>query len=149
MALIKRVRPSDPGFQQLMAELDAYQSTLYPPGSNFLDSIETLEQADACVLVATVGDETIGCGAMKIMDGYAEIKRMYVSPGHRRDGVAAALLERLEAEIATAGVACARLETGVHQPGALAFYERHGYVPCGPFGDYGENSLSVLLEKGL
>ncbi len=51
--------------------------------------------------------------------------------------------------IRMADVSSARLETGVHQPGALAFYTRHGYVPCGSFGDYEENPLSVFLEKGL
>ncbi|TDJ44487.1 MAG: GNAT family N-acetyltransferase [Gammaproteobacteria bacterium] len=149
MVLIERVRPSDPGFQQLMAELDAYQSQLYSPESNFLDSVEALEQADACVLVAIVGGETVGCGAMKIIGGYAELKRMYVSSGHRRHGVATALLEWLEREIASAGVPCACLETGVHQPGALSFYARHGYLRRGPFGDYRADPLSVFLEKDM
>jgi putative acetyltransferase len=40
-----------------------------------------------------------------------------------------------------------RLEAGIHQPEALGLYEALGYVRRGPFGDYGDDPVSVFMEK--
>jgi putative acetyltransferase len=42
-----------------------------------------------------------------------------------------------------------KLETGIHQPEAIALYERFGFVRCGPFGDYQPDPLSVFMDKRL
>ncbi len=78
---------------------------------------------------------------------YAEVKRMYVKPEARRLGIGAAILRELEGLARQEKRTCIRLETGVHQPEALALYRRAGYVDRGPFGDYPADPLSVFMEK--
>ena len=43
-----------------------------------------------------------------------------------------------------------RLETGIHQPEALALFAASGFRHCAPFGDYPTGDpLSVFMEKRL
>jgi putative acetyltransferase len=92
----------------------------------------------------------IGCGALRELDATGgEIKRMYVVPQRRRGGVAAAVLAALEAEAVCRGWTHVRLETGVEQPDAMAFYERHGYQRIANFGHYADSALSVCYERAL
>ena len=90
----------------------------------------------------------MGCGGCWLHHGYAEIKRVYVSPKARGLGLAKKLMDRIEAEALATGH-IARLETGIHQPEALGLYRRLGYVDRGPFGDYGDDLNSVFMEKIL
>ena len=62
-------------------------------------------------------------------DGVAEIKRMYVVPDARRQGLGRRLLEELEEKARELGYARIRLDTGARQPHAQAMYERAGYHP--------------------
>ncbi len=146
-------RPLDAGSEAagaLIRELDLYQSSLYPPESNHLDSVEELTRPHVRFLGAYDADTLLGCGAVKLMDGgYAEIKRMYVRVHARGRGVGRALLLALEALAAAAGRNVVRLETGVKQAAAIELYRRTGYVEIGPFGDYREDPLSIFMEKQL
>lgn len=79
----------------------------------------------------------------------AEIKRMYVVPGLRRQGLARALLTRLEDTARDAGADVMVLETGLRQPEALALYTASGYRPVEAFGHYAWSSTSRYLGKPL
>lgn len=141
-------RPGQPDVIQLINDLDAYQKPLYPPESHYGIDIAALSAAH--VLFAVARDEAgaaIGCGALVMNPGYGELKRMYVRPQSRGQGVAAKVLGFLEAEAAACGCAVFRLETGVHQPEALAFYARAGYARRERFGDYPDDPLSVFMQK--
>ena len=142
--------PAEPAVRVLIDELDAYQSVLYPPESNHLLDIETLRQPRMRFFAAFVRDEVLGIGGCWLHDGYAEIKRVYVSPKARGLGLAKRLMDRIEAEALATGRAIARLETGIHQPEALGLYRRLGYATCGAFGDYpADDPNSVFMEKRL
>ena len=80
---------------------------------------------------------------------YGEIKRVYVSPEARGQGIANRIVQALERTLVDCGVFTARLETGVHQTEALALYRRHGYEVVGPFGEYRHDPLSIFMEKTL
>ena len=70
----------------------------------------------------------IAGGGFKRLDADAcEIKRMFVVPEARGQGVARALLSALEDAARALGYATARLDTGRHQPHARALYESAGY----------------------
>ena len=152
---IRPLAPSDPRARRLIGMLDRLQLSLYPAESNHLDSVETLEREDVTFLVAFVDGEAVGCGAVKrVSPGctsprYGEIKRIYVDPDARGRGVGGALMDALESNLLALGIGIARLETGVRQPAALALYERRGYVRILPFGEYGDDPLSVFYEKRL
>lgn len=133
----------------LIDELDAYQKPLYPPESHHGIDIAALLRPEVLFAVARTGQgQAVGIGALVLSpDGSGELKRMYLQPPWRGGGRARALLQRLEAEGRARGCRVFRLETGIHQHEALAFYERSGYVRRGPFGDYQPDPLSVFMHK--
>ncbi len=134
----------------LIDALDAYQGALYPPESNYHLSVEALKQQN--VLFSVVRDDdgvALGCGAVVLLAGYGEIKRMYVSPAQRGGGIAKAIIALLEQEAARRDCTILRLETGIHQAEAIGLYERAGYNRCARYGDYPEDPLSVFMEKKI
>ena len=142
--------PDQPEVIALIAALDAYQGALYPPESNYHLSIDALRQPNVLFAVARdAGGVAVGCGAVVMLAGYGELKRMYVDPAQRGLGLAQQLLQRLEHEATLRGCPVLRLETGIHQPRAIAFYAGAGYGPCGRYGDYPVDPLSVYMEKWL
>jgi putative acetyltransferase len=117
----------------LIAELDAYQDTLYPPESRHALNLASLKQPN--VLFAVVRDsagQAIGCGAIVLSPEFGELKRIYVSPRGRGQGVAKKLLALLESRAIDAGCKLLKLETGPYQPEALAMYASAGYERRGP-----------------
>ena len=80
------------------------------------------------VVVLTLNNEAVGCGAMKpIMDDAMEIKRMYVRDMFRGNGFASIILKELETWAKKMGKSRCVLETGVNQPEAIAMYKNRGY----------------------
>lgn len=105
----------------------------------------------AVFFVATSHDgEPLGCGGLRYLGaGEAEIKRMYVLPGHRGAGVATAILHHLEDHGRSLGWLRLKLETGNRQPDAMRFYEREGYEQIPNFGPYAGVADSVCYAKDL
>jgi putative acetyltransferase len=142
--------PDQPEVIAFIAELDAYQDTLYPPGSRHALDLAALKQPN--VLFAVARDNAgraIGCGAIVLYAEFGELKRMYVSPHGRGRGVAKKLLSLLESQAIGSGCKLLKLETGPYQHGALALYASAGYERRGPFGDYTNDPLSVFMQKHL
>ena len=142
--------PDQPEVIALIADLDAYQLTLYPPESVYALDLNTLMQPHVKFAVARDSAGTAaGCGAIVLTPEYGEIKRMYVQPSCRGQGAARRLLAMLEDAARDAGCPLMVLETGPAQPEALALYEGHGFQRRGPYGDYGDDPLSVFMEKRI
>jgi GNAT superfamily N-acetyltransferase len=101
-------------------------------------------------LLARIEGRPVGCiGLRRYDDDIAEIKRMYVVPDARRQGVGRVLLEVLEAHARRLGYRAVILETGVMQPEALALYESRGYSRIENYGHWADSPLSVCFEKRL
>jgi GNAT superfamily N-acetyltransferase len=81
------------------------------------------------------GEAVCGGGVKRLPDGGCEIKRMYVVPAARGQGVARTLLRALEDAARGLGYRIARLDTGPRQPHARGLYESEGYVPIANFND--------------
>jgi putative acetyltransferase len=147
------IEPGDPGdvpARALIAQLDAYLQALYPAESNHLVPVDSLRGPDVVFLVARLGTDVVGCGALVDRAGqYGELKRMYVRPDRRGAGVGRAILAALAAQARARGLRTLRLETGNAQPEALALYERAGFRRCDPFGPYRDDPLSLFLELDL
>lgn len=142
--------PDQPDVVELITELDRYQSALYPPESNHFVDIATLAQPSVLFAVARCSDGAAGaCGAIVLGPDYGEIKRMYVHPRLRGQGVAKALLAFLETAARERGCTLLQLETGILQDEAIGLYKRCGYERRGPFGDYKEDPLSLFMAKRL
>ncbi len=89
------------------------------------------------------------CGGIKRLDAQScELKRMYVVPEARGQGVARRLLAALEDRARELGYTVARLDTGPKQPGARHLYASAGYREIQNFNGnpvatfFGEKSLA-------
>jgi GNAT superfamily N-acetyltransferase len=147
-----RAEPIDsPVAQRLIAELNAELSVVYPPAQRFLElPAEDVDTSRGRFMVVWLNGSPAGCGAIRLRDSdRAELKRMYVVPAARGQGVSKAILTALEREAASLGAATVVLETGDKQLAALGLYESSGYrrIPC--FGAYAASPTSICLEKHL
>ena len=88
------------------------------------------------ILVGMVGIEQQG-------DNTMELRRMYVSPNHRRKGIAHKMLGFVENWCRNAGVSRMVLSTSELQPAAIRFYEMSGYQLTG------ESSAKVASNKTI
>ena len=149
MITIAPENPGQPDIVALLRAADEWYSTLYPPESNHLLDVATLQQPDVTFLVAREAGLLRGFGAVAAREDYAEIKRMYVAPEARGLKLGRRLLEALEAQALARGLRRLRLETGIGQPEAIQLYRSAGYTECGPFGDYQPDPLSLFMEKQL
>ena len=100
--------------------------------------------------VARRGATPVGCGAVRLVDaGAAEIKRMYVPPALRGQGIASRLLAHLEVEARQLGATRLVLETGERQFESVALYRRAGFVEITRYGEYVDSPLSLCMGKAL
>jgi putative acetyltransferase len=94
--------------------------------------------------------DAVGCGAIRELEpGAGEIKRMFVRPEARGQGIARLLLEGLEREARERGIAVMRLETGTLQAEARSLYESAGYQPIPCYGRYRDEPRSRCYERRL
>jgi ribosomal protein S18 acetylase RimI-like enzyme len=86
--------------------------------------------------VARRGDSVVACGAVKKhAPGIAEIKRMWVAPAARGQGIAKALLRALEDEARRQGYTQVVLDTNKALIEAHALYRKAGYRETERFND--------------
>ena len=115
-----------------------------------LDGQVFMPHDDAQYLAVSVGGRVVACGAWQALDDrVAELKRMYVRPAFRGQGIARQLVVALEEEVLAAGRTVVRLETGTYLPAAIALYRSAGYRPIPAYGEYVGNPFSVCFEKRL
>lgn len=113
-------------------------------------SIDALRGPEITFLLARdVDGGLLGCGALARRDGYGEIKSMFTADAARGRGVAAAILDRLEAIARAEGLPHLCLETGTGLDAAHRLYGRKGFTRRGPFGGYLDSPASVFMEKRL
>lgn len=142
--------PRQPEIVRLVEDLDTYLRGLYPGDACHLLDIESLAATGVRVLVARTAETAIGCAALRIdPDGYGEVKRMYVTPAARGAGLGHRLLAHLTDLARDEGLTALRLETGIHQPEAVALYQRAGFTTRGPFAGYPDVPESIFMERAL
>jgi putative acetyltransferase len=136
----------------LIGELETVLAAEYPPEQRHGLSLEAIFQPHVRFFLARLRGAAVGCGGVALFPDYAEVKRMYVREGARGQGVADAILGRIEAEVRGAGLALLRLETGDRQAAAMRLYARAGFQRCPAFGAYASMppqsiATSVFFEK--
>jgi len=151
---IARETPRQPDVIDLLHQSDRLAAALYPAASTHLLDLTALDRPEVVLLVARstgpVPGAALGCVALVThSDGTAEIKRMFLTPDARGQGLGRRLLAAIEAEARARGVSVLRLETGTRQPAAIALYRAAGYVERGPFGVYAADPLSLFMERYL
>jgi putative acetyltransferase len=130
----------------LQAHLDDMEPTAPPESRHALDLAEL--QGDGVRLwTATDDGEVVGTAALAALaPGHEELKSMRTDPARRGQGIAAQLLAHVLEDAWGRGVRRISLETGSMEFFAPArrLYERAGFVPCGPFGKYGDDPNSAF-----
>lgn len=100
-------------------------------------------------LVARVDGVDVGCGGWRTLEpGLGEIKRMYVEPAARGQGLARSLLRELVDDARTQGITRLVLETGPLQPEAVGLYTAEGFSPCEAYGEW-EPGSSLFFSLDL
>lgn len=100
--------------------------------------------------VAHLDGVAVGCGGVRrVGDSVAEIKRMYVDPSRRKQGIARTLLRTLERAAVELGAGTLRLETGSEQPEAVALYGSAGYDRIPGYGMYADDPRNICMAKTL
>jgi GNAT superfamily N-acetyltransferase len=99
-------------------------------------------------LVARIDGDPVGCGAVRRWaETQAEIKRMWVDPAARGQGVGQRLLTALEETAGAMGCHVVRLDTSAHLSEAIALYRRSGYHSIAAYND--NEYASYWFEKTL
>jgi ribosomal protein S18 acetylase RimI-like enzyme len=122
-------------FQDFDRELAALPGEYAPPGG--------------CLLLARCGRRAAGCVALRqLAEGACEMKRLYVRPEFRGQGLGRALCEKAIALARQFGHRCMKLDTVSNMHDALALYRSLGFHECAP---YRHNPLpgAVYLELAL
>jgi ribosomal protein S18 acetylase RimI-like enzyme len=129
-------------FERYYTELDERFADGFDVAAALPLGLDELTPPQGLVLVARQGGAPVGCGALKLGDpAIAEIKRMWVAPEARGQGLGARLLSELEARAVAAGKSVARLETNRSLVEAVAMYRSRGYHEVPAFNDerYGDH----------
>jgi ribosomal protein S18 acetylase RimI-like enzyme len=104
----------------------------------------------AFVVVRDDAGSAVACGGIaRFDDTRGEVKRMYVVPQARGQGLGRRVLVELERQAQALGYTSVVLETGDLQTEALGLYASSGYerIPCYP--PYDTRELSLCFEKNL
>ena len=133
----------DPASRSAMAAMSAYFTELAERFDDGFD-IAGARVADASrfrgsegrFVVARAGEVAVGCGAVHRLGAeVAEVKRMWVDPGHRGLAIGRRLLEHLEGLAVELGATRVRLDTNRTLVEAISMYESAGYVAIEAYND--------------
>jgi GNAT superfamily N-acetyltransferase len=149
MVRIVRTDSGNSDFVELVKLLDADLAVRDGAEHLFYAQFNKIDRLNH-VVVAYENDVPIGCGALKEYEpNTMEVKRMYVAPASRGQGIATAVLTALENWAAELSYRKCVLETGKKQPEAIALYRRQGYQIVPNYGQYKDVENSVCFEKEL
>jgi GNAT superfamily N-acetyltransferase len=88
------------------------------------------------LLLALVNDQPAGCVALRpLTDGVCEMKRLFVPPAFRGQGIGRKLAEQVIAEARLIGYAAMKLDTLPRLKSATDLYTKLGFSPCPPYYD--------------
>lgn len=144
-----RTNSENEDFRILVRELDADLSIRDGEEHSFYDQFNKITNIKYA-MVAYDGEKAVGCGAIKHLSADSmEVKRMYVLPSSRGQGIATTILRELEQWARELKITKCILETGKKQPEAIALYKKNGYHVIPNFGQYENVENSVCFEKQI
>jgi GNAT superfamily N-acetyltransferase len=149
MLSLKRTNSDHPHFQALIIDLDKDLWQRYPDVQEDYDVLDKVKGIDT-VVVAYADEEPVGCACFRKFDAdTVEVKRMFVYPQHRGQGIAYKVLNELEMWAKESGYTRAVLETGIRQPEAIALYRKAGFNLMEKYAPYEGMENSVCMQKPL
>ncbi len=146
---LKRTDSDDPDFITLVRHLDAELAIRDGDEHAFYSQFNKLVNIRH-VVVAYQDGRAVGCGAIKPLEaGVMEVKRMFVFPELRGQGIASMVLSELERWAVELNAHACCLETGMKQPEAIALYQKNRYERIANYGQYVGVENSVCFRKEL
>ena len=149
--MIKLIRTTSENldFQKLVSQLDLYLGIRNGESNDFYAQFNKIDLIRH-VVVALLDGQAAGCGAMKQYDEKSmEVKRMFVLPECRGQGVAGGVLRELEQWAGELGMNKCILETGNDMEDAIGLYQKFGYSHIPNYGQYRDVKQSICFEKIL
>lgn len=146
---IIRTNSSNTDFLELIKKLDLYLAENDGDEAPFFAKLNTL-QAIQHVIVVYKNDIAIGCGAIKKYDEQTiEIKRMFVHPEYRNQGVAIQILNELELWAKELHFSNCILETSKKMTEAVNLYTKYGFSVIPNYGPYINVPDSICFQKNV
>lgn len=156
MVTVRAVSLDDPTATALWAEQQAELFARYgEPDADADFALDMPPDALITSLVAlTEEGEPVGTALLRWSPfdsgaGSAEVKRLFVRPQFRGNGISRTIMAAIEAAALRAGAVRLVLETGVEQPEALSLYSSLGYDRIEPYGEYMDDPRSVCFGREL
>ncbi len=149
MYATKRTNSSNSDFIDLVQKLDLELAERDGADNLFYSQFNKIDAIKFAIVIYD-NQKQIGCGAIKEFDGKSiEVKRMYVLPEYRGNGIAGIILSQLEAWASELNFENIVLETGKRQPEAIKLYQKSGYQIIENYGQYIGIDNSVCFKKSL
>lgn len=149
MLTLIRTSSENIDFQKLVTQLDEDLAIRDGEDHAFYAQFNKITDINH-VVVAYKNNEAVGCGAFKLYEpSIAEIKRMFVLPRYRGQGIAGLVLTELESWAKELHSTSCILETGMKQPEAIRLYQKSGYNIIPNYGQYAGVENSVCMKKDL
>ncbi|KGL62460.1 GNAT family N-acetyltransferase [Polaribacter sp. Hel1_85] len=146
---IIRTNSENKDFINLVKQLDVYLKTTDGDEHAFYNQFNNIDVLKN-VVVVYVDEIAVGCGAIKKFNNIAvEVKRMFVAPDKRGQGIAQKVLTELEIWAKELGFKSCVLETGKRQVEAVKFYHKCLYKVIPNYGQYAAMENSICFEKKL
>lgn len=147
--IVREVPPHHADLQLLITSLDEELAVLDGKDHGFYHQFNGLEGV-AVAVVAYQEEVPVGCGALKpFANGGMEVKRMFVCPDFRGQGIAQGILDTLVLHARAKSASCLVLETGENQKSAIRLYERYGFQAIPNYGPYVGVSASFCFQFPL
>lgn len=136
-------------FTNLVKSLDQDLAIINGDKNDFFVQFNKLDLIQH-VVVAYDSEQAIACGAMKEYDKETmEVKRMFVLPHMRGNGIAALVLNNLEEWANELGYKRCILETGEKMKEAIVLYKKCNYIRIENYEPYKDVIESRCFEKKL
>lgn len=145
----KKTDSSNADFQELVSHLDNYLKEINGESHEFFSKFNTIDTLSH-VLVAYADENPVGCGAFKpFSEKEAEIKRMFVLPEFRGQGLGRKILKNLEYWAEESNFDFCILETSRDMPKAVKLYQKAGYSTIQSYGQYKDVETSICMKKWI
>ena len=149
MIELRHTDSNSPDFQELVTKLDDELRIRDGADHPFYAQFNKLD-AIRHVVVAYMDNVAVGCGALRQYSvETVEIKRMFVRPVFRGQGIALLVLSNLESWASEQDYTQCVLETGYNQPEAIALYNKAGYHQIPNYGPYAGVATSICFGKKI
>lgn len=135
----------------MLAAFAEYASVLTVPSSAMWETVEDVAahlRLGGGVLVYTDG-RAIASGRFELREDHVYIGRLSVLPEFRRVGIAARMMEAMEARAMGAGLAEARISVRTLLPRNIELYERLGYAVTERYKHPRGDEIIVDMAKPL